>query len=75
METRFVVVKETVAYRQCPDCTGGYNVKQFQGVRTKIVCTSCNGSMRKKIIHRTEVNLEEALRQIAANDWSNVFPT
>lgn len=62
---RFVVVKETTAFVQCPDCTGGYNVKQFQGVKMKTPCSSCKGSMRKKITHRTEVPLQEAIRAVS----------
>lgn len=64
MDTRFVVIKETIAYRHCPDCTGGYNIRTFQGQRMKAICTECKGSMKKKIIHRTEVTLEEALRHL-----------
>jgi Zn finger protein HypA/HybF involved in hydrogenase expression len=62
-ETTYLVTKETVVYRQCPDCTGGYNIRQFAGERMKVICTACKGSMKKKITHRTEVSLEEALRE------------
>ncbi len=61
---RLLVTKETVVYRQCPDCKGGYTTRQFAGEFMKIVCMSCKGSMRKKITHRTEVSLQEALREM-----------
>ncbi len=60
----YLITKETIAWRQCPDCTGGYNIRQFQGERMKVICNSCKGSMKKKIINRTDVSLEEALRAI-----------
>lgn len=66
MASNYLIVKETVTWRQCPDCTGGYNIRTFQGERMKVVCHACNGSMKKKITHRTEVSLEEALRELNA---------
>ena len=60
----YLVTKETVAYRQCPDCSGGYNIRRFQGESMKVICNGCNGSGRKKITHRTEVPLEDALREL-----------
>jgi DnaJ-class molecular chaperone len=62
---KYLVVKETTETRFCTVCSGtGSYSSTFQGVKTKRVCTQCSGSGKVKIKHRTEVTLEEAIKNI-----------
>lgn len=66
----YLVTKETTATRQCPDCGGtGHIRRQFAGAQMKVVCTGCKGSGVKKITHRTEVSLEEALMELGPDSY------
>jgi len=65
MQARYIITKETHGFVECSGCKGvGYKVTQFQGNKFKSTCTRCGGSKLEKITHKTEVTLEEALKEI-----------
>jgi DnaJ-class molecular chaperone len=65
METRYIITKETYGFVECSSCKGvGHKVSQFQGNKFKSTCTRCGGNKLEKITHKTEVSLQDALKEI-----------
>jgi DnaJ-class molecular chaperone len=64
-ETVFKVIKETWAWIACQNCKGaGVKTSTFRGQKFTNTCSRCGGTRREKKVHRTEVPLVEALKEL-----------
>jgi DnaJ-class molecular chaperone len=61
----YKVIAERHEWRQCSSCHGtGKKARKFQGKEFIDPCARCSSTGREKITHRTEVPLEEALKEL-----------
>jgi hypothetical protein len=61
----FFVLKKEVARKQCFACSGvGFKMTTVQGHKIKYMCGYCGGRGYTAVVRTTEVDLEEALREI-----------
>lgn len=64
-ETVYKVIKENYTYRFCSSCGGtGFKTSTFRGRQFNEKCVMCGGTGKRKITHRTEIPLTEALEQL-----------
>lgn len=67
-DVKLLIVKETTTLAWCTQCQGlGAKKRVFQGRTFSDPCRVCGGTGKQRIIHRTEITLEEALQIIKKN--------
>lgn len=68
MGKHYFVIQEAYSWVQCSRCKGaGKTTRTFQRQKFTETCSRCGGKGREKLTQRTQVRLEDALREINAN--------
>ena len=65
MSLTYKVIAERTEQIQCDVCAGvGHTTKTFQREKYKSPCYMCRGTGKREKVHRTEVPLAEALKEL-----------
>lgn len=60
-----LIIKEEISYILCPACNAvGIRTRTFRNHKFVQSCRECKGTGRKEIVKRTEISLQDALKQL-----------